>query len=238
MNEFVATLVFNGPSVWERLAGVFEDVKAYLKGLIAERRVTPGSDLLSQMVQAEENGDVLPEDEIVIATNLLLFAGHETTANLISVGLYHLLQQPEQLELLRANPAGVPVAVEELLRYVSPVHTLARRALQETTIHGVTIPEGSSVYLLVGAANRDAEKFTNPEYLNVQRPPARSLGFGHGIHYCIGAALARMESQVVFETILKRLPELKLTDETPLFRPNYFLRGLLTLPVTFDGSNS
>jgi len=185
------------------------------------------------MVQAEENGDMLSEDEIVIATNFLLFAGHETTANLIAVGLYYLLQNPEQMEQLRANPAKTPAAVEELLRYVSPVHTLARQVKQDVNIRGVDIPEGSSIYLMIGAANRDPEKFPEPEKLDINRPAGRSLGFGYGIHYCIGAALARLESQVAFDTIVRRLQDLKMTVETPEFRPNYSLRGLISLPVEF-----
>lgn len=233
INEFVATILFTGPQVWPRLAQVFADVTAYLKSLIAERRKHPTEDLLTKMVQAEENGDMLSEDEIVIATNFLLFAGHETTANLIAVGLYYLLQNPEQMAQLRANPSKIPTAVEELLRYVSPVHTLARRTLQEVTIRDVTIPPNTSIYLCVGAANRDPEKFSDPEKLDINRPPTRSLGFGYGIHFCIGAALARLESQVTFDTLLRRLPNLKMTVDTPEFRPNYSLRGLISLPVEF-----
>ena len=238
INEFVATLLFYGPTVWPRLAKVFDEVDTYLKSLIAERRKHPTDDLLTKMVQAEENGDMLSEDEIVIATNFLLFAGHETTANLIGVGLYYLLQNPEQMEQLRTNPAQVPAAVEELLRYVSPVHMLARRTMQDVTISGVDIPQNSSVYLLVGAANRDPAKFPDPEKLDINRTNVRSLGFGHGIHFCIGAALARMESQVAFETILQRLPNLRMTVETPAFRPNYSLRGLVSLPVAFDSQET
>jgi cytochrome P450 len=233
INIFVATILFTGPSVWPRLARVFADVKVYLKGLIAERRENPGEDLLSKMVQAEEHGDMLSEDEIVIATNFLLFAGHETTANLIAVGMYYLMQHAEQMAQLRANPAKIPAAVEELLRYVSPVHTLARRTLEEVTVRGVTIPKDKSIFLLVGAANRDAEKFPDPEKLDINRPPTRSLGFGYGIHYCIGAALARLESQVTFETIIRRLPDIHMTVDRPEFRPNYSLRGLVSLPVAF-----
>jgi cytochrome P450 len=233
INEFVATILFSGPQVWPRLAGVFAEVTAYLKSLIAERRKSPGEDLLTKMVQAEENGDMLSEDEIVIATNFLLFAGHETTANLIAVGLYYLIQNPEQMAQLRANPSKIPLAVEELLRYVSPVHTLARRTTQEVTIRDIPIPQDSSIYLLIGAANRDPEKFPDPEKLDINRPPVRSLGFGYGIHFCIGAALARLESQVAFETIIKRLPDLEMAIETPEFRPNYSLRGLKALPVEF-----
>jgi cytochrome P450 len=233
INEFVATILFTGPQVWPRLAGVFAEVTAYLKGLIAERRKRHGEDLLSKMVQAEENGDMLSEDEIVIATNFLLFAGHETTANLIASGLYYLMQNPEQMAQLRADPSKIPAAVEELLRYVSPVHTLGRRTLQEATIRGVSIPKDSSIYLLIGAANRDPEKFPDPEKLDINRPAVRSLGFGYGIHFCIGATLARIESQVAFDTIIRRLPDLKMTVETPEFRPNYSLRGLKALPVVF-----
>jgi cytochrome P450 len=232
INEFVNTLLFYGPQVWPRLAGVFADVKTYLKSLIAERRVRPREDLLTKMVQAEENGDMLSEDEIVIASNFLLFAGHETTANLIAVGLYYLLKNPAQWEQLRTDPSKVPMAVEELLRYVSPVHTLARRTTQDVELHGVTIPAESSIFLLVGAANRDPAKFPDPERLDINRQPTRTLAFGYGIHYCLGAALARLESQVVFETLLRRLPNLQLAVETPEFRPNYSLRGLLSLPVT------
>jgi cytochrome P450 len=233
INEFVATLLFYGGSNWQKLARIFTEVKAYLKSLIAQRRKHPGDDLLTKMVQAEENGDMLSEDEIVIATNFLLFAGHETTANLIAVGMYYLLQQPEQMAQLRTDPAKIPAAVEELLRYVSPVHMLARRAMQDVTLRGVTIPKDSSIYLLIGAANRDPEKFPDPEKLDINRPPVRSLGFGYGIHYCIGAALARVESQVAFNSILRRLPDLHMTVETPEFRPNYSLRGLVALPVAF-----
>ncbi len=233
INEFVATLLFIGSRVWPRLAGVFADVTAYLKSLMAERRKHPGEDLLTKMVLAEENGDMLSEDEIVNATNFLLFAGHETTANLIGVGMYHLLQNPDQLEQLRSDPSKVSAAVEELLRYVSPVHMLARRALQEVTIRDVTIPLDGSLYLLVGAANRDPEKFADPEKLDINRPIVRSLGFGYGIHFCLGAALARLEGQVAFEAIIRRLPDLRIVGDTPQFRPNYFLRGLTALPVAF-----
>lgn len=233
INEFVATIIFNGPAVWPRLAGVFADLTAYLKGLIAERRTRPGHDLLTKMVQAEEQGDMLSDDEIVITTNFLLFAGHETTANLIATGMYYLMQNSDQVTQLRADPAKTPAAVEELLRYVSPVHTLARRTTQDVTLHGVTIPANSSVYVLIGAANRDPARFPDPERLEINRPPTRSLGFGYGIHFCIGAALARMESQVAFETLLRRLPNIRMTDETPMFRPNYSLRGLISLPVEF-----
>ena len=234
INEFVATILFTGPQVWPRLAEVFAEVTAYLKSLIAERRKHPGEDLLTKMVLAEENGDMLSEDEIVVATNFLLFAGHETTANLIGVGLYYLLQNPEQLAQLRNDPSRIPAAVEELLRYVSPVHMLARRALQEVTMRGVTIPPDSSVYLLVGAANRDPQKFPDPEKLDINRPAVRSLGFGYGIHFCVGAALARLESQVAFEIIIRRMPDLSMVEDTATFRPNYSLRGLTALPVTFD----
>lgn len=238
INEFVSTLLFNGPAVWPRLAGIFAEVKEYLKSLIAERRRRPGDDLLTRMVQAEENGDVLSEDEIIISTNFLLFAGHETTANLIAVGMSYLLQHPEQLAQLQADPSKIPAAVEELLRYVSPVHTLARQAVQDVTIRGVDIAAGSSLYLFVGSANRDAEKYPDPERLDINRVPARTLGFGYGIHYCLGAALARMESQVAFETMLRRLPAMRIIGGPPVFRPNYFLRGLLALPVEFGKSEA
>ena len=234
INEFITTLLFAGGSNWEKLAGIFIEVKEYIKSLIAERRKQPTDDLLTKMVLAEENGDMLSEDEIVIAANFLLFAGHETTANLIAVGMYYLMQNPDQMEQLLSTPAKLPNAVEELLRYVSPVHTLGRVTTQDVTIRGVDILKGTSVNVLVGAANRDPEKFSNPEKLDVNRLAVRSLGFGYGIHFCIGAALARMEGLVTFETILRRLPNLHIVGGTPEFRPNYALRGLVGLPVAFD----
>ncbi len=233
INEFVVSLFFRSPDTWKRLAGVFQEVRQYLKSLIDQRRAQPGDDLLSKMIQAEENGDMLSEDEIIIATNFLLFAGHETTANLIAVGMMYLMQNPEQMAQLREDPAKMPGAVEELLRYVSPVHVLSRRTTEDVTFHGVLMPKGSSVFTLIGAANRDAEKFPDPEKLDINRPVVRSLGFGYGIHYCIGAALARLESQVAFETMIRRLPNIKIAVETPEFRPNYSLRGLTSLPITF-----
>jgi cytochrome P450 len=233
INEFVTSLFFRPPGTWERLAGVFQNVREYLKSLIDERRAHPGEDLLSKMVIAEENGDMLSEDEIIIATNFLLFAGHETTANLIATGMMYLIQNPDQLAQLKSNPAQTVQAVEELLRYVSPVHTLSRRAKVDTEIRGVPIKKGDSVFVLVGAANRDEEKFENAATLDINRPVTRTLGFGYGIHYCIGAALARLEGQVAFDTILRRLPDIQMAVETPEFRPNYSLRGLLSLPVTF-----
>jgi pimeloyl-[acyl-carrier protein] synthase len=233
INEFVASLFFRTPGTWTRLAEVFQTVRAYLKGLIDERRLNPGEDLLSKMVIAEENGDVLSEDEIIIATNFLLFAGHETTANLIATGMMYLMQNPDQMAHLKANPDLMPQAVEELLRYVSPVHTLSRRAKEDMVIRGVPIQQGQSLFLLVGAANRDEEKFANAAQLDITRPISRTLGFGYGIHYCIGAALARLEAGIAFETILRRLPNIKMAVETPEFRMNYSLRGLLNFPITF-----
>src|SRR5260221_12039062 len=129
---------------------------------------------------------MMSKDEIVLPRNFLFSPGKETAANLIAVGMYYLMQNPDQMAQLRADPSKIPAAVEELLRYVSPVHTLARRASQEVTIRGVTIPEESSIYLLIGAANRDPEKFPDPAQLDINRPLLRSLGFGYGSHYCIG----------------------------------------------------
>src|SRR5258708_36553887 len=123
------------------------------------------------MVQGEENGDMLSEDEIVIATNFLLFAGHETTANLIAVGMYYLMQNPDQMAQLRADPYKIPAAEEELLRYVSPVHTRARRASQEVTIRGATIPKDTAIHLLIGPANRDPQKIPDPENMHTTSPP-------------------------------------------------------------------
>ncbi|HVU14249.1 MAG TPA: cytochrome P450 [Phototrophicaceae bacterium] len=205
----------------------------YLCKLIAERRKEPKDDLISALVAAEAEGDKLSESEMVAMCILLLFAGHETTVNLIGNGTLALMRNRDQWEKLKANPALVKSAVEELLRYDSPVQSTSRWALEDMDIAGQRIRKGQSVAPMFGAANHDPARFTNPNELDITRDPNPHIAFGNGIHFCLGAPLARMEGQIAFRTLAQRLPNLQIVDESPPYRPTLILRGLAHLPVTF-----
>lgn len=207
---------------------------SYIHKQLDERRVNPQDDMMTALVQAEEAGDKLNRDELVAMVVLLLTAGHETTVNLLGNGLLALLKHPEQFALLRENPDFVKSAVEEFLRYDSPVHNATERyAREDLEIQGVRIAKGDKVLAALAAANHDPEQFSNPEVFDICREPNRHLSFGQAIHYCVGAPLARMEAQIAFSLIMERLPEIRLAvpAESLESRPNLFLRGLKTLPV-------
>jgi cytochrome P450 len=207
----------------------------YLNALISERRAAPQADLISALTQVNEHGDQLNEMEQLGTTLLLLVAGHETTVNLIGNGMFALLQQPEGWERLRQDPTLVKGAVEELLRLVNPVQLVNRYAVEELVIAGVTIPRGSHLLLLLAAADHDPDTFAVPEYLDVGRGATRHVAFGQGIHYCLGAPLARLEGEIAITTLLTRLPGLHLaiSPEQVVWRPAIELRGLQSLPVAF-----
>ena len=208
----------------------------YLRKLVREKRAYPEDDLLTALVQAEEAGDTLSEDELLAMVVLLLIAGHETTVNLIASGTLALLEHPEGRERLRNEPAMTKTATEELLRYTSPVETATERfAREDVSLHGVTIPKGELVLAVLASANRDEAQFVHPERLNLTREPNRHLAFGQGVHYCLGAPLARLEGQIALPTLLRRLPELRLRvpAEELRWRPTFVVRGLEALPVDF-----
>src|SRR5215472_483946 len=208
----------------------------YIRNLVKARRVSPEDDLVTALVRAEEAGDQLSEDELVAMIFLLLVAGHETTVNLIGNGVLALLENPDQMRKLRDNPALVKTAVEELLRYNGPLETATERyARTETTVAGVTIPRGELVLAVLASANRDERQFEHADRLDLGREPNPHLAFGFGIHYCLGAALARLEGQIAIATLLRRNPNLKLTipSNTLRWRRGLVLRGLECLPVTF-----
>jgi cytochrome P450/predicted ATPase/class 3 adenylate cyclase len=205
----------------------------YFRALLPERRHRPRADLLSHLLAAEESGDTLSEDELIATCVLIFIAGHETTVNLIGNGLLALLQHPEQLARLRVQPELIPGAVEELLRYDSPVQRTARVAAVDVELGGVLIPKHSLVVAAIGAANRDPQQFADPDRLDVTRTDNHHVAFGFGIHFCLGAALARFEAQITIATLLHRLPGLALTDFKPAWRESSTLRGLTSLPVTF-----
>ena len=208
----------------------------YFQQLFELRRRSPGDDLTTQLVQAEEDGSKLSNEELTANIILLFGAGHETTVNLIGNGLLALYRNPDQLALLKANPALITGAIEEFLRYDSSVQLSGRVALEDIEdLGGKRIPKGESVLCLLGSANRDPAVYPDrPDRLDIARPNVRPLSFGGGIHFCLGAQLARIEAEVAIATLLRRLPDLRLDDaENPEWRPTFVLRGLKRLPASW-----
>ena len=208
----------------------------YLRQMFEEKRRNPAEDLVSALVRAEEAGDQLSEDELLGMVFLLLVAGHETTVNLIGNGVLALLQHPDQLEKLRADPSLIRDAVEELLRFDGPVETSTERFAREDVRIGETvIPRGEMVLVVIAAADRDPDRFPDPDALDITRSDNKHLAFGKGIHHCLGAPLARMEGQIAISTLLRRMPELRLkgSPESLSWRSGMVLRGLQGLPVEF-----
>ncbi len=205
----------------------------YFRGLVAERRASPRGDLLSALIAAEEAGDKLSEDELLATCILLLIAGHETTVNLIGNGTLALLRHPGELRRLRETPGLIASAVEELLRYDGPVQRTARIPSTDVTIGGRTIGKGEMVMPFIGAADRDPAQFADPDRLDLARTDNRHIAFGWGIHFCLGAPLARVEGQIAIDTLVRRFPKLELVTNEPEYRQSLTLRGLKTLPVRF-----
>jgi cytochrome P450 PksS len=206
----------------------------YMRGLIARRRTDPRDDLITALLRAEEAGDQLSQDELLAMVFVLLVAGHETTVNLLASGTLALLDHPDQLDRLRNEPSIVKTAVEELLRFTSPVEISTERyASEDLTIAETTIPRGDLVLAVLGSANRDQQQFAQPDQLDLSRGPNPHLAFGHGAHYCVGSPLARLEGQIAFETLVRRLPKLRLAvpRASLRWRRGLFLRGLERLPV-------
>ncbi len=210
-----------------------QQLHAYFQGVAAQRRAHPEQDLITALVQAEEAGDRLTEAELLNNLSLLLGAGNETTTNLIGNGLKALLEHPEQFRKLRDQPALVESAVEELLRFDSPVQFTSRIALQDLTLRDRQIRKGDRLVLVTGAANRDPERFPEPDRLDIARKDNHHVAFGAGPHFCLGAPLARLEARLAFTALLKRFPGLRLEGGALQYHPNNNLRGLQALPVVF-----
>jgi cytochrome P450 len=207
----------------------------YFEALFEQRRQHPQDDLITQLVQAEEAGDRLSTAELRANVNLLFAAGHETTVNLIGNGILALLRHPDQWAMLRDDPGLIPNAIEEILRYESPVQAVGRTVSEPFELGGVALAENDIVVSLVGAANRDPTMFERPDVLDVTRKDLKPLSFGGGIHFCLGAQLARIEATVVFDMLVRRLPGLRLTEPVqPKWRPSFTLRGLTELPLEWD----
>jgi cytochrome P450 len=230
-SELIALAPLADPARLGEVQQKLDRILDYLRGIIAERRQAPRDDLISAMIAAQEERDALTDHELLATSNLLLIAGHETTTNLIGNGLLALLRHPGELERLRAEPGLVRSAVEELLRFDSPVQATGRVATEDVELGGERVGKGALLLTVIGAANRDPEAFADPDRLDVGRGDNHHLSFGFGTHFCLGAPLARLEGEIAFRALLDRFPRLELAGDAVRYRPNPFLRGLEALPV-------
>ncbi|MBV9706082.1 MAG: cytochrome P450, partial [Chloroflexi bacterium] len=205
----------------------------YLANLIAERRETPQDDLISALLLSSKPDDApLSETELVITLQGLILAGHESTTNMIGTGLLNLLERPERWQMLCSHPEYIPQTVEEILRFDAPIQMFARVTTREVTVGGVTLPEDASLLLIYGSGNRDESAFAHADEFQLQRGSNHHLAFGHGVHYCVGAALARLEGRVAFEVLCQRLPDLRLVPGQVLTHiPTFLFRGYERLEV-------
>ena len=234
------TIVSAVPSKWGMLKAIPSLIAflRYIRRLVRIRRADPQDDLVSALVEVREAGDQLSEDELLAMVSLLLIAGHETTVNLIGNGMLALMEHPQQMDRLRDDPALIKPAVEELLRYDGPLETATERyAREDVTIAGVTIPRGEMVFAVLASANRDERQFDRADTLDLTREPNRHLAFGQGVHFCLGAPLARLEGQIAINTLLRRIPDLRLAvaaagpapaARARLARPESFAGGVFT----------
>lgn len=226
----------HNPDRVPRILKSVEEMTAYFRAAMREQRARPREGLLGALMNAEVDGDRFSDEEIIANVIVTMVGGQETTTNLIGNGLLTLLRNPDEMEKLRGDSALVPSAVEELLRYESPSQHTARLAPEDVELGGKRIKKRQAVIAVMGAANRDPERFPDPDRLDLARKDHRHVAFGWGPHFCFGAALARIEGQISFETMLRRLPELKAAPGPLQFRTNLGLRGLTALPVTFRGN--
>ncbi|MDP5008688.1 MAG: cytochrome P450 [Glaciimonas sp.] len=208
----------------------------YFRGILAQRRLHLGEDLISQLILAEVNGGIITTKELLAQCCTLLFAGHETTRNLLGNGMLALLQHPQQWQALQKNPALLPSALKELLRFDSPVQYSGRRLKVNVEMHGQVMKKGDLVIPLIGAGNRDPAKFTDPDRLDITRNQGAHLSFGYGPHVCIGATLTYMEAEIAMRGVMQRLPNLRLTSDVQSWGHNAVYRSLNSLPLDFSSS--
>ena len=230
----VMVMLSDGGEMSHKAGEAFVEYVAYATEVIEGRRRSPSDDLIGILVDAEIDGEKLSFDELIGESLLLLVGGNETTRNVISGGMAALLRDPDQLARLREDPSLIPGAVEEALRWVSPVVNMARHTTREVELRGSVIPADSIVMMLYGSANRDAEVFADPETFDAFRAPNPHIAFGTGPHFCLGSSLARLEIRVAFEELVRRLPDLRLAPGAELVHgPSSFIRGLTAMPVEF-----
>ncbi len=218
---------------------VTAEMSEYLAAMIADRRAHPRDDLLTRLIEAEVDGERLTHDEILGFFQLLVVAGQETTSDLLNNAILTLLENPDQLALLRSEPALLPSAIEEVLRYRSPLQWMMRTPRRDVELHGVTVPAGGFVLPVIGSANRDPKIFPDPHRFDIRRDPNPHVAFGHGLHFCLGAALSRMEAKVALTAILQRFPTIELATSDPLPpRRALHVHGPDRLPIRFSGRHT
>ena len=223
------------PDVQAQREETFGNFEAYFTKLVAERRADPQDDLISELIAAEDEGNKLSESELIGTCSLLLIAGHETTVNLVGNGMLALLRHPEQLAKLRDDPSLAECAVEEVLRYDPPVQFTGRIAKEDMEVGGGLLKKGQQSVLLLASANRDETQFSDPDTFDITREGNQHIAFSHGIHFCVGAPLARVEGQIALATMARRIRDMKLLVDEPEYKENIVLRGLTALPVSFSG---
>lgn len=228
------TSISASPEIAARAAAAFGEYAAYNRRVVADRRARPRDDLMSVLVHAEIDGARMSDEDLLQEGLLILVGGNETTRHVLTGGCEALCRHPEQMRLLREDPSRIPTAVEEMLRWVTPIQNMNRTATQDVTLRGQTIRAGDKVLLLYPSANRDEAVFPDPFRFDVLRDPNPHVAFGFGAHFCLGASLARLELRVLFEELLPRLPDLRLVDDAPppAVESN-FIRGLTRLEVAF-----
>ncbi len=235
-SDAIMILVFGGARVEDRRQraqrGLLE-LADYLRGLIRRFRAEPEDNLITSLVLAKDQHDTLTEDEIVSTCTLLLFGGHETTTNLIGNGTRALLAHPDQLQLLRDDPALITTAIEELLRFDGPSKMQVRLVAEDTELGGKELHAGDELYFVQASANRDPDEFDEPDHLDLRRSPNRHIGFGFGLHHCLGAPLARLEAAVAIDALIRRLPDLRPGPEPEVWHPTLISRGMEHFPVSF-----
>jgi cytochrome P450 family 142 subfamily A polypeptide 1 len=226
-----------GPDALIRATQTYVEYNDYQRRVVADRRAKPPQDdLVSILVHAELDGERLDDETILSESLLILIGGDETTRHVITGGFYQLMRHPEQRRLLAAHPEKIPTAVEEMLRWVTPIRNMARTATRDVELRGRTIRQGQKLLLLYPSANRDEAVFPDPQRFDVERTPNEHLAFGHAAHFCLGASLARLELRVMFEELLAGMPDLELaTDEPPTLRASNFITGYEHMPVRLGG---
>lgn len=229
----VLGIVRHSPELMEGAARSMAEMSNYITTLSKDRRLQPQEDLLTALVTVVDEGERLTQDELIANVGVLLAAGHETTSNLIGNGVLALLRHPDQLQKLRANPALADSTVEEVMRYDNAVQVVYRSAAEDVAMDGKRIGKGQLVNMILGAANRDPEHFSRPDQFDITRDEGKHVGFGLGIHFCIGAPLARLEIQMAFTTLLRRFPNLRLAADTLEWQEHPTFRGVKSLLVTF-----
>jgi cytochrome P450 len=223
----------HNPDHASHVLGILEKMCAYFREAIQEHKDHPRDDLISALLMAESDGDRLTDEEVVANSIMLMTGGQETTTNLIGNGLLTLLHHPDQLDSLKADQSLIHTAIEELLRYESPIQYTSRLAPYDTQMGGKMISKRQAVITVFGAANRDPERFPEPDRFDIRRQDNRHLAFAWGPHFCFGAPLARLEGQIVFETLLSRMPNLRMKSPSVTWRENLGFRGLQSLPIEF-----